>query len=334
LLRVVRRRLTAAKLARVASFGAWWLGASTLALGLVHRWWAALEPALVAGIALAPPLLALLIVAWRRRPSLDDSARYVDRVFDAHELAVAALEIARTPAETRSATARLVARRADAAAADWLTRLPGVRVHGARGTAAALVLAIAGVFLVANPSLAPPLTLAASASSDGSVATAPAAAREVAPELAAAETRMRLMTENETPGTAEPEGREPVPLLIPQLRAGVAGDSERETGQLPATARATARPDGRAEPVAMEVRLVRAESVDSAAQRAAGAGSVELDAAAPREDRLRAAPGTRNTAGVVTTLNRFAPAERRYLADYFAIDTGRPSAAPEQQDAP
>jgi hypothetical protein len=158
--------------------------------------------------------------------------------------------------------------------------------------------------------------------------------RDVAPELAPAEARTRLMTENETPGTAEPEGREPVPLLIPQLRAGVAGGSERETGQLPATARATTRPDGRAEPVAMEVRLIRAEAVDSAAQRAAGAGSVELDAAAPREDGLRAAPGTRNTSGTVANLNSFAPAERRYLAAYFANEAERSSAAAGQQDAP
>jgi len=301
----------------------------------VHRWWAALEPAAVAIVALAPPLLAVTFVAWRRRPSLAASARYVDRVFDGRELAVAALEIACTPTEP-SATARLVAQRAENAAAEWLARLPGVPHHGApRSVAVALALAAAGLFLLVNPSLAPPLALGApSAAADDAAATAPVPARDVAAELAAAEARARPMTDNETPGTAEPDGREPVPLLIPQLRAGVAAGSEQETGQLPATARASTRPDGRAEPVAMEVRLIRADAVDSAAQRAAGAGGVELDAANPSEDALRAAPGTRNTAGVVTDLNRFAPAERRYLAAYFASYAERDRAAAESQGAP
>ena len=333
LLCTVRRRLTLAELVRAATFGAWWLGLATLALGIAHRWWAALAPAAVAVIVLLPPLLAALWLTWRRRPSLEASARYVDRVFDGRELAVAGWEIACMPAERRSATARLVAQRAELAAADWLTRLPRVRARGARGAAITLALAAAGAFLLVNPSLAPPLALAPSAAADAG-ASGPAATREVAPELAAAEARTRLMTENETPGTAEPEGREPVPLLLPQLRAGVAGGSERETGQLPATARASTRPDGRAEAGAMEVRLIRAEAVDSAAQRAAGAGRAELEGAAPRDDALGAAPGTRNAAGVVTDLNRFAPAERRYLAAYFATDAERSRAAADQQDAP
>jgi len=87
----------------------------------------------------------------------------------------------------------------------------------------------------------------------------------------------------------------------------------------------------RSRTIRRESRLPGADAVDSAAQRAAGAGSVELDAAASREDALLAAPGTRNTAGVVTDLNRFTPAERRYLAAYF--DTGAESSA-ERQDAP
>jgi hypothetical protein len=331
LLRAARRRLATAELVRSATFGAWWLGAVALALGVVHRWWVAFPLAVNTAVVLAPPLLAVLWLTWRRWPTLEAAARHVDRVFDGRELTVTALEVARMPGETRSATARLVAHRAELAAADWRMRLPSVGAKGARGTAVALALAGAGIFLLVNPSLAPPRGATAASALAEPAATAPAATRVVAPELAAAEARARLMTENETPGTAEPEGREPVPLLIPQLRAGVAEGAERETGQLPSTARVATRPDGRAEPVAMEVRLIRADAVDSAAQRAAGAGSVELDAAASREDALLAAPGTRNTAGVVTDFNRFTPAERRYLAAYF--DTAAESSA-EPQDAP
>jgi hypothetical protein len=74
----------------------------------------------------------------------------------------------------------------------------------------------------------------------------------------------------------------------------------------------------------MELRLIRSESVDSAAQDAAAAGSAELDAAAPREAALRAAPGTRNAAGTIAGLNRFAPAERRYLAAFFSSQQETP----------
>jgi hypothetical protein len=334
LLRAARRRLATAELVRAATFGAWWLGAASLALGVVHRWWAALPAGAVAAVALAPAVLAVLWLTWRRRPTLDAAARYVDRVFDGRELAVAAVEVARLPAEARSATARLVAHRAECAAVDWLPRLPKVRAEGARGTAAALALAAAGSFLLVNPSLAPPSAADVSRGPRDAAASVPAATRIVAPELAAAEERARLMAENETPGAAEPDGHEPVPLLIPQLRAGVAAGNERETGQLPATARAATRPDGRAEPVAMEVRLILSDAVDSASQRAAGAGGVELDGGAAREADLRAAPETRNTAGVITDLNRFTPAERRYLAAYFNTDAEHSRAAAEQQDAP
>jgi hypothetical protein len=104
--------------------------------------------------------------------------------------------------------------------------------------------------------------------------------------------------------------------LIPQLRAGVAAGAAQETGQLPALARAATRPDGRAERAEMQVVLVRADAVQSAAQTAAGSGGVPLDAAALAGGALQTGASHRNTS-TPAALNRFAPAERRYVADYF-----------------
>src|SRR6185503_4836160 len=107
LLKAVRRRLVATMLVRSATLGAWWLAAVTLALGAVHRWWVALDPTVAVAVGLAPPLLATLLVVWRRTPTLEACAQHIDRVCDGRELVVAGWEIARTPGSAATATARL-----------------------------------------------------------------------------------------------------------------------------------------------------------------------------------------------------------------------------------
>jgi hypothetical protein len=157
----------------------------------------------------------------------------------------------------------------------------------------------------------------------------------VAAELAEAEARARPMTAGDAPGLPDDDDDGPTPLLVPDVsRAGRAAPSDAETGKLPATARALTRPDGAVALPDLELRLVAVDAVDALAQLAGGIEGAELDSTAQREPALEAGPSLRTRVAESGGWNRFEPATRYYMADYFAMLERRADAAAGRTEDP
>jgi hypothetical protein len=144
------------------------------------------------------------------------------------------------------------------------------------------------------------------------------AARTLPPELASAEIRLRPMVPGDAPAlpeSAEDDG--PKPLLLPDVASSLNAPTD-ETGKLAATARARNRPE-LAEPLAeLAVTLVPFAAAATAAEVATGAQGAELDATAAIGAADEHGPGTRTVTRESHDWNRLTPAQRRYVAEYFA----------------
>ena len=119
LLAQVRRRLWLTVTLHALTTALWCSAALLFCGGMVHLlirlpniWWVLLP-------ALLSPLITLMLVAFTRRPELEQCAAEVDRLFHGQALITSAWELLRSPPPSPPSTAPLVLQRAFAAAAQW-----------------------------------------------------------------------------------------------------------------------------------------------------------------------------------------------------------------------
>jgi hypothetical protein len=324
LLRAVRRRRWLAQIERHTRYGIAGLGAAALVLGAVHRWLWPLPTVMALTVVALPLVASLCWSALRGRPSLADCARLADRALHGRELFATAWEI-RGAADTTEgrpraapgASARdLVVALASDEARRRSKALPSFRERGF-GLRLPLALAGAGVFLLLNPGAPSTPSLTEGRAAPERHATEPLSAPQpVARARAASDDRVQATADSSAPALPDDDQRTPKPLLLPET--GRARPSGSETGQLPAAARAATRPEGNQTLPELQLTLAPIASIDSAAQRAAGVGGVELDAAAPGDAELAVGPSNLAGAAQGETWNRLRPTERHYVATYFA----------------
>ncbi len=352
LLRTLRRQLW-----RQAIDRWWWRGLGGAAVllasaSLVHTllWPLPFVPCI--GLALAPPLLALIIGLWRGRPSLASCAWLADQWFGGKSLLTSAWDLLSRPQPISPASARLLLSQANQAAADWQDRLAAHRdINVPRQAVLSFSLSLVGLFLLSSPGALLHSTAASAVAADITApalveslddARAPAEAGETAVPSPAVEgttpilsneqagrkvttaessTRLPSFSPASPEGSTVPAGRQPDQLAtaIPAdtAAAPTVGVSRSSGNDHPGNDSDEQPATTRTPPANPTIRYLDIERRAGAGAQTTTTGSEELVPIelAPRPPTVAAAiPAERVPVPYETVAG---PALRHYVADYF-----------------
>ncbi len=346
-LQAARRRLWTTRMVRDVTRALWAAGALLLASGLIHAFVLPLPWKLCAGIAAAPPALALIAALLWRRPSLAATARESDRVFATRELFVSAWEQLQPSAGRRRAIAGLVLARAGRSAAILRPRLQrALRWTVPRSGIVPVVFMLLGLLLLLVPGAQVAAPVAAMPDSGS---TAPDAARGSSAADAVTGLQRELARLSRVPGgsavTPQPRSpgadapafaaagsrpdrrrARPMPVDVLPHDATPSGYSEA-AGDAPGQGRGAARADDA--PPAPAKLATRYHDIpspldESAVARNQGSAAAEY-APADRLPPATLGSGDATAASERLTLRYhpgFSPSLRSYIAAYFkSIET-------------